>query len=164
MLQMTDVTVGTSSSMHNSPSKPTLMRFNSSSHAISTFAAKNPPRNERNGNFEQIIKIYKNQYKKYLDCAKTQDKCGHQFQMANKKAARKSMMQAVSHTERNKAIRSKLKTLSRKVSVFMQAGSDEARRVAIEFVSELDKAVKKSVIHRNAANRKKGFLSKVIFV
>ncbi|MDR3273833.1 MAG: 30S ribosomal protein S20 [Puniceicoccales bacterium] len=30
-------------------------------------------------------------------------------------------------------------------------------------MSELDKAVKKSVIHSNAANRKKSSLSKIIF-
>jgi small subunit ribosomal protein S20 len=84
--------------------------------------------------------------------------------MANKRAARKSMVQAVSRTARNRAVRGRLKTLSKKVSVFVKAGSDEARNVAIEYVSELDKAVKKNVIHRNAANRKKGLLSKVIFI
>ncbi|MDR2436036.1 MAG: 30S ribosomal protein S20 [Puniceicoccales bacterium] len=84
--------------------------------------------------------------------------------MANKKAARKSMAQAVFRTARNKAVRSKLKTLSRKVSAFAGAGSDGVKNVAIDYVSELDKAVKKGVIHRNAANRKKGLLSKVIFV
>ncbi|MDR0595802.1 MAG: 30S ribosomal protein S20 [Puniceicoccales bacterium] len=83
--------------------------------------------------------------------------------MANKKAARKSVIQTISHTMRNKVVRSRLKTLSRKA--FALAGTDlnVAKSVAREYVSELDKAVKKSVIHRNAADRKKSSLSRIIF-
>jgi small subunit ribosomal protein S20 len=83
--------------------------------------------------------------------------------MANKKAAQKSMAQAISRTARNRAVRSRLKTLSRKAFALAETGSDEARAAAVQYISELDKAVKKSVVHRNAANRKKGSLSKVIF-
>ncbi|MDR3273913.1 MAG: 30S ribosomal protein S20 [Puniceicoccales bacterium] len=83
--------------------------------------------------------------------------------MANKKAAHKSIAQTISHTARNRVVRSKLKTLSKKVFALAKAGSSEAKGVASEYMSELDKAVKKSVIHSNAANRKKSSLSKIIF-
>ncbi|MDR0715268.1 MAG: 30S ribosomal protein S20 [Puniceicoccales bacterium] len=83
--------------------------------------------------------------------------------MANKKAARKSIVQTISHTMRNKIVRSRLKTLSKKAFALAGVDSNAARNVAREYVSELDKAVKKSVIHRNAADRKKSSLSRIIF-
>jgi ribosomal protein S20 len=58
---------------------------------------------------------------------------------------------------------SKLRTLASRVSTLAGTGSNEARGAAIAYMSELDKAVKKRVIHPNAANRRKGALSRVIF-
>jgi small subunit ribosomal protein S20 len=83
--------------------------------------------------------------------------------MANKKAARKSIVQIISHTMRNRVVRSRLKTLSKKAFVLAGIDSSAAKDVAREYVSELDKAVKKNVIHRNAADRKKSSLSRIIF-
>ncbi|MDR1255477.1 MAG: 30S ribosomal protein S20 [Puniceicoccales bacterium] len=83
--------------------------------------------------------------------------------MANKKAARKSITQIISRTARNRVVCSKLKTLSKKAFALADAGSSEAKNAAFHYISELDKAVKKNVIHRNAANRKKSSLSKEIF-
>jgi small subunit ribosomal protein S20 len=80
------------------------------------------------------------------------------LQTANNKAARKSIVQTVSHTARNRTVRSRLKTLSKKVFALAKVGSSEAKGVASEYMSELDKAVKKSIIHCKAANRKKFFI------
>ena len=95
---------------------------------------------------------------------KTQANCRNEIRkMANKKSARRSMTQAVFRTMRNRVVCSKLKTLAKKALALTDAGSNEAESVAFRYISELDKAVKKSVIHRNAANRKKSSLSKKIF-
>lgn len=83
--------------------------------------------------------------------------------MANKKAAQKDVSQTAVRTARNRAVRSKLRTLARKVRDLSAASSGDAGEVAKEYVSALDKAVKHSVIHRNAANRHKSAVSKLIF-
>ena len=82
--------------------------------------------------------------------------------MANKKASQKSISQTIAHTARNRSVRSKLKTLNKKV-LALEPGTDAAKRAAAEYASELDKAVKKNVIHSNAANRRKSGLSKFVF-
>ncbi len=83
--------------------------------------------------------------------------------MANKKAAQKDVSQTTTRTARNRSVRSKLRTLARKVHDLSSASSDKASDAAKEYVSALDKAVKHHVIHSNAADRRKSALSKVIF-
>lgn len=83
--------------------------------------------------------------------------------MANKKAAQKDVSQTIVRTARNRAVRSKLRTLARRVRELSGASSEEAVGAAKEYVSALDKAVKSNVIHSNSANRHKSALSKVIF-
>jgi small subunit ribosomal protein S20 len=83
--------------------------------------------------------------------------------MANKRAAQKDAVRAACRAAEGHAVRSKLRTLARKVSTLVGTSSNDAKGAASQYASELDKAVKKGVIHRNAANRRKGFLSKVIF-
>lgn len=81
--------------------------------------------------------------------------------MANKKAALKSIAQTQRRTSRNVAIRSELKTLAKKV--IAAAGTDAVKDIAIEYVSALDKAAKKRIIHANNANRHKKAVAKYIF-
>ena len=81
--------------------------------------------------------------------------------MANKKAALKSIAQTQKRTSRNVAIRSELKTLAKKV--IAAAGTDAVEDIAIEYVSALDKAAKKRIIHANNANRHKKAVAKYIF-
>jgi hypothetical protein len=50
------------------------------------------------------------------------------------------------------------------VSALAKADSDGVMGVAIDYMFELEKAVKKTVIHHNAANRKPGLLSKMTFI
>ncbi len=85
--------------------------------------------------------------------------------MANTKSAIKAARQSVRRQQRNKTVKTRLKTLSRKVAKLTQEGkSDEARVAAIDLVSALDKAAKVNVVHKNAVARHKSQLSKVILV
>lgn len=74
--------------------------------------------------------------------------------MANTKAAQKYIRQSAKRTLANREIRTQLKTLSKRVQA---ASSDPAtaRTVATEYVSALDKAAKRGVIHPNKARRHK---------
>jgi small subunit ribosomal protein S20 len=59
-------------------------------------------------------------------------------------------------------LRSKIKTLAKRVSAVMSSDSSEAaKKISIEYISCLDKAVKIGVIHRNSASRHKSALAKV---
>lgn len=82
--------------------------------------------------------------------------------MANTKSAIKAARQSLVRKDRNNAVKSRLKTLSRKL-VALQATDkkDETRAAAIEYVSALDKAIKSHVVHANAAARYKSRLSKI---
>jgi small subunit ribosomal protein S20 len=64
---------------------------------------------------------------------------------------------------RNKAVRSELKTYTRKVKSAVSTGDAAAAGDALKLVSrKLDKAVSKGVLHQNqAANRKSG-LAKLV--
>jgi len=83
--------------------------------------------------------------------------------MANTKSAAKSARQTVRRTERNAGVITALKTGQKKLRVAVTGGKKEA--VTAEFValtSALDKAAKRGIIHRNAADRKKSRLAKAI--
>ena len=78
--------------------------------------------------------------------------------MANIKSQKKRIRQAEKARIRNKAVRSELKTLVKRVRENVEAenleGAQEAARRAY---SKLDKAAAKGIIHKNqAANRKAG--------
>ncbi|HPP66603.1 MAG TPA: 30S ribosomal protein S20 [bacterium] len=61
----------------------------------------------------------------------------------------------------NKAIKSKIKTLSKRVKklILEEKGYETALKTAIK---EIDKAASKGVIHKNAAARKKSRLAKTV--
>lgn len=65
--------------------------------------------------------------------------------------------------ERNKAIKSELKTLVRRVDEAIEADDMEQAEVALRLaLTKLDKAVSKGVIHKNqAANRKSAVAKRV---
>lgn len=63
----------------------------------------------------------------------------------------------------NLRVLSELKTVSRKVTrLLLEKKRDEAREASRDFFSTLDKAVKKGVIHKNRASRKKSRISLAI--
>jgi ribosomal protein S20 len=83
--------------------------------------------------------------------------------VANKKASKKAMLQFQKHTIENGIVRGKLKTVTKKIRVG-RTNSDSVQQVAIEYVSVLDKASKRDVIHNNSANRRKTSAAKYIFI
>lgn len=76
--------------------------------------------------------------------------------MANIKSQIKRNRQNEAARERNKSVRSALKTAVRRFNEAAEAGDvDKAKAYAVEAGKKLDKAASKGVIHRNqAANRK----------
>ena len=76
--------------------------------------------------------------------------------MANIKSQIKRNRQNDAAHERNKSVKSALKTSVRKFREAAEAGNaDEAKSLAVEAAQQLDKAASKGVIHKNqAANRK----------
>lgn len=82
--------------------------------------------------------------------------------MANTKQAQKYIRQTEKRTDRSRAVRSRLRTLSKKLATLADQ-PEEAKKVAAEYSSALDKASKRNIIHANVANRHKSKLSKYIF-
>ena len=82
--------------------------------------------------------------------------------MANIKSQIKSNKQNEAARERNKSVRSALKTAVRRFNEAVEAGNtDEAKTLAGEATKKLDKAASKGVIHKNqAANRKSSIAKK----
>jgi len=76
--------------------------------------------------------------------------------VANIKSQIKRNRQNDAAHERNKAVKSALKTSVRKFREAAEAGNaDEAKAAALDAAKRLDKAASKGVIHKNqAANRK----------
>ena len=82
--------------------------------------------------------------------------------MANIKSQIKRIKQNEKRHQRNKAVKSGLKTAVRKFREAAEAGnSDEAKAAAHDASKQLDKAASKGVIHKNqAANRKSAMQKK----
>ncbi|WP_229051424.1 30S ribosomal protein S20 [Aeromicrobium sp. Leaf350] len=82
--------------------------------------------------------------------------------MANIKSQIKRNRQNEAARERNKSVRSALKTAIRRFTEAADAGNnDDAKKLAAEANRRLDKAASKGVIHKNqAANRKSAIAKK----
>ena len=82
--------------------------------------------------------------------------------MANIKSQIKRNRQNDAARERNKSVRSALKTAVRRFTEAAEAGdADKARTLAADATKKLDKAASKGVIHKNqAANRKSSIAKK----
>ena len=75
--------------------------------------------------------------------------------MANIKSAKKRILVTETRAERNKAIRSGVKTVVKKVYAAIEAGDKDAAQVALKnAISAIDKATKKGVYHKHYASRK----------
>ena len=83
--------------------------------------------------------------------------------MANIKSQIKRIRTNEKARQRNVAVRSALKTATRRLNTAVSAGDKETAATALQNASRaLDKAVTKGVIHRNqAANRKSGLAKRV---
>ena len=83
--------------------------------------------------------------------------------MANIKSAKKRVLVAQTRADRNKAIRSKVKTYVKKVLAAIDAKDKAAAEAALKVAaSEIDKAQTKGVYHANTASRKIARLSKAV--
>lgn len=83
--------------------------------------------------------------------------------MANIKSAKKRILVAEAKTERNKAIKSRVKTYVKKVDSAIAAGDKELAKEALKAaVIELTKASSKGVYHKNTVSRKISRLSKAV--
>ncbi len=83
--------------------------------------------------------------------------------MANIKSAKKRILVTATRTERNKAIRSKIKTYTKKVEAAVAAGDKTLAAAELKAATtEIDKACSKGVYHKNTAARKVSRLANLV--
>lgn len=81
--------------------------------------------------------------------------------MANHKSSVKRARQTIVRTERNRAAKSRIKTLRKKTLAAIATGDkDSAAKASAEFSSAVDKAAKRKLIHPNKAANLKSKTSK----
>ncbi len=83
--------------------------------------------------------------------------------MANIKSAKKRVLVSKVRNERNKAIKSGVKTAVKKVVAAVDAADkDAAAKALLNATSVIDKAAKKGVLKKNTASRKVSRLAKAV--
>lgn len=83
--------------------------------------------------------------------------------MANIKSAKKRILVIESKTARNKAIKSKVKTMIKKVdAAVVAADKNLAKTSLVNAISEIEKACSKGVFHKNTVARKVSRLTKAV--
>ncbi len=83
--------------------------------------------------------------------------------MANIKSAKKRILVTKTKADRNKSIKSAVKTSIKKVEAAVAANDVEAAKAALlNATSVIDKAESKGVYHKNNASRKVSRLSKAV--
>lgn len=79
--------------------------------------------------------------------------------MPNTKSAERRARQSVRRNQKNRSIKSRLKTLEKHYEAALAAGKkDDAAKAYQAVTSAFDKAAKKGVVHKATANRKKSRL------
>ena len=83
--------------------------------------------------------------------------------MANIKSQKKRILTAEKARQRNKAVRSELKTVIKHVRVAVEAGEKDAAQLAANKAGRLlDKAASKGIIHKNQAAKRKSGVQKLV--
>lgn len=83
--------------------------------------------------------------------------------MANIKSAKKRILVTATKAEKNKAIKSKIKTYIKKVEAAVEASDKTAATEALKVATvEIDKACSKGVYHKNNAARKVSRLTNLV--
>ena len=83
--------------------------------------------------------------------------------MANIKPQKKRILTAEKARQRNKAVRSELKTAIKAVRTAVEAGQLEDAQVAANKASRLlDKAASKGIVHKNQAAQRKSGVQKLV--
>ncbi|HLI26236.1 MAG TPA: 30S ribosomal protein S20 [Chloroflexota bacterium] len=80
--------------------------------------------------------------------------------MANTKSARRMIRVAERRRQRNRAIKSAVRTYIKKAEQAIQANVNACHEQVIAAIRALDRAVTKGVLHRNNAARRKSRLMK----
>lgn len=81
--------------------------------------------------------------------------------MANTKSAIKAARKTLRLTERNRGVKTRLKTLRKRLDSLIAAKDSAAKDAAADYASAMDRAVKSGVVHKNAASRAKSHAAKV---
>ena len=85
------------------------------------------------------------------------------YGLANIKSAKKRILVSKTKADRNKSIKSAVKTSIKKVEAAVTAKDKEAAAAALQnAISTIDKAASKGVYHKNNAARKVSRLSKAV--
>ena len=88
---------------------------------------------------------------------------GRCIELANIKSAKKRILVAATRADRNKAIKSKIKTYTKKVEAAVAAGDKTAAAAELKVAStEIAKACSKGVYHKNNAARKVSRLATLV--
>ena len=83
--------------------------------------------------------------------------------MANIKSQMKRNRQNVTRNQRNKAVRSELKTRTKAALEAAESGDSDAAREAFRVAQQrIDTAVSKGVLHKNTAARRKARLARQV--
>ena len=83
--------------------------------------------------------------------------------MANIKSQKKRILTAEKARQRNKAVRSELKTGVKHVRAAVEAGEKDAAQLAANKAGRLlDKAASKGIIHKNQAAKRKSGVQKLV--
>ena len=83
--------------------------------------------------------------------------------MANIKSAKKRVLTSQVRADRNKAVKSRVKTYIKKVDAAVIAGDKAAAQGVLNAaISEIEKATSKGVYHQNTASRKVSRHSKAV--
>lgn len=83
--------------------------------------------------------------------------------MANIKSAKKRILVNRTKAERNKAIKSGVKTAVKKVTAAIEANDkDAAAKALVSATATIDKAATKGVYHKNTASRKVSRLAQAV--
>jgi len=85
------------------------------------------------------------------------------YELANIKSAKKRILVNETKAIRNKQIKSKVKTVIKKVDAAVALSDKElAKTTLVEAVTEIDKASSKGIYHKNTASRKVSRLTKAV--
>lgn len=83
--------------------------------------------------------------------------------MANHKSALKRIRQTVKRTERNRYVKTTMRTYVRRVREAVEAGDKEnATQLLRAAIVKIDKAASKGVIHKNQASRRVSRLTRLV--
>lgn len=83
--------------------------------------------------------------------------------MANIKSAKKRVLTSQIRADRNKAVKSRVKTYVKKVDAAVAAGDKAAAEAALPVaIGEISKAASKGIYHRNTAARKVSRITKAV--